>query len=258
MTDPLPVARMRAVFVMREPFAPQEMLGPMLRGAFGAALRRRHPLLFLSIFGGSNRGAPETQTPRPYRLRTAYGPHRTLEPGEAFSVRFDLFGDAVVHTPVIAEAWQLAGLAGFGLDRARADLALVLQTPSLTLRDTPTGPVLWECRSPGMVKVGRRLGPPAPEAGLRSALLRLRALGGPTAGPLPPVPHQEVSLVRQGFDRWSRRQGKTRLEGYFGAWTANLPNEPVVRLATWAAVNLGVGRHTAFGFGDVRAIPTRD
>jgi hypothetical protein len=137
----LPVARYRFLFRMEEDLGLPEYSGSLLRGNFGAALRRTAcmtgapecagcPLYrtcpYPAIF---ETPAPEThslqrfsQVPNPYVVEPPPLGTRHVPAGEIFSLAMVLVGRALDQLPLIVYALQRAFSSGIGRLRARGSL----------------------------------------------------------------------------------------------------------------------------------------
>jgi hypothetical protein len=138
----LPLARYRFMFRMQDELRLPEYAGSLLRGQFGAALRRiacmtglprcepcplyrtcPYPAIFETPAPASHALQRFSQVPNPYVIEPP--PLRTLRrvpAGEAFSFHLVLVGRALGQLPLIAYAFQRAFEHGFGKQRARGGI----------------------------------------------------------------------------------------------------------------------------------------
>lgn len=142
---PLPVARYRFTAVAERAIALPQYAGSLLRGAFGAALRRSACMTGLqacspcplyrtcpypAIFETPPRPTPLpqrfTQVPNPYVIEPPAAGTRQVAPGEPLQFHMVLAGDQTLRQlPLIVHAWQRALRHGLGRDRAPAALTAV-------------------------------------------------------------------------------------------------------------------------------------
>lgn len=137
----LPVARYRFTFRMQQHLRLPHFAGSLLRGQFGAALRRTAcmtgaktcagcPLLatcpYPAIFETPAPAAHElqkfSQVPNPYVIEPPPLGTRTLAAGEELSFGMVLIGRALNQLPLIVYALQRALRHGLGEERARGEL----------------------------------------------------------------------------------------------------------------------------------------
>jgi hypothetical protein len=144
----LPVARYRFTFRMEEELRLPEFAGSLLRGQFGASLRRIACMTGAPVCPGCplyrtcpypaifETPAPEqhalqqfSQVPNPYVIEPPpLGSRRLVQAGETVSFHIVLIGRALSQLPLIAYAFQRAFEHGIGKLRAKGrieDLALV-------------------------------------------------------------------------------------------------------------------------------------
>jgi hypothetical protein len=153
----LPVARYRFTFRMQDELWLPEFAGSLLRGQFGASLRRTacmtgasqcagcplhrtcpYPAIFETPSPEAHALQRFSQVPNPYVVEPPPLGRRRVEAGETVSFHLVLVGRALGHLPLIAYAFQRAFERGVGRLRAKAeikDLAL----------DLPEGPQsIWD------------------------------------------------------------------------------------------------------------------
>jgi hypothetical protein len=137
----LPLARYRFVFRMREALRLPDFSGSLLRGQFGAALRRAAcitkaktcagcPLLstcpYPSIFETPAPAAHELQkfsaVPNPYVIEPPPLGTRAVAAGDALAFNMVLVGHALDQLPLIVYALTRALREGLGSERARGEL----------------------------------------------------------------------------------------------------------------------------------------
>lgn len=137
----LPVARYRFTFRMREPLRLPEFAGSLLRGQFGAALRRTacmtgaktcagcplldtcpYPAIFDTPAPASHHLQKFSQVPNPYVIEAPPLGTRAIAAGEALSFAMVLVGRALDRLPLIVYALQRALRRGLGEERARGEL----------------------------------------------------------------------------------------------------------------------------------------
>jgi len=137
----LPVARYRFTFAMRQELRLPDFAGSLLRGQFGAALRRTAcitkektcagcPLLatcpYPAIFETPAPAAHElqkfSQVPNPYVIEPPPLGTRAIAAGETLAFGMVLVGRALDQLPLIVYALQRALRDGLGAERARGEL----------------------------------------------------------------------------------------------------------------------------------------
>lgn len=164
MTDSLPfaVADLSIEALADDPLTLPSFAGSVLRGAFGAALRRlacltgapsclgcqlRKTCPYPSLFepppvdlseAGIGRTV-ENGTP-PFVLRPPEGPLK-IAAGERWTVQMRVFGHALDRMPFLIEAWRDALTRGLGRDRARSTLVRVACRPA-SVAQSSTDPLL--------------------------------------------------------------------------------------------------------------------
>jgi CRISPR-associated endoribonuclease Cas6 len=249
---------------------------PMLRGVWGAALRRLDANLYAWLFEGS-----PTETPR-YVIRPA--------PSEAIpapALEFLLFGP---HSPVAEEvvwaAWEEALRTGLGPERRPARLLEVRplawdgtplspsrRQPGFALADLtwPAGEVSCPCRldfpAPlRMLRDHRLIEAPALPDLVIAALRRLQALA-PEPARLWERRNEWLEVARSvPADAWEgrplelvrysgRQQRELTLEGVVGGLTLPAGPGPLADLLT-AATWLHLGKGTVMGLGQLIIGPT--
>jgi hypothetical protein len=165
----LPLARYRLTFRMEDELRLPEFAGSLLRGQFGASLRRTACMTGAPVCPGCplyrtcpypaifETPAPEqhalqrfSQVPNPYVIEPPpLGSRRFLQAGETVSFHIVLIGRALAQLPLIAYAFQRAFDHGIGKLRAKGrieDIAIV----------QPEGLLFFEAR---MRPSGRMLAP---------------------------------------------------------------------------------------------------
>ena len=141
----LPLARYRFTFRMAEPLRLPEYAGSLLRGQFGAALRRtscmtraatcdgcplRATCPYPAVFEAPVPPPHAAQSPRqdfshipnPYVIEPPPLGTRSIDEGQALQFGLVLFGRALDHLPLISFALQRAFEGGLGKERARGTL----------------------------------------------------------------------------------------------------------------------------------------
>ena len=144
--QPLPIARYRLEALPERPLRLPPYSGSLLRGAFGAALRRSACMTGLPACAGCPLQAtcpypaifehPQRATPLPQRFAQVPNPYvveppadevRRIEPGHRLSWHMVLVGTpALRQLALIVHAWQRALAHGLGHDRVPCRLAAVL------------------------------------------------------------------------------------------------------------------------------------
>lgn len=160
----LPVARYRFTFRMREALRLPEFAGSLLRGQFGAALRRTacmtgakacagcpllascpYPAIFETPAPASHHLQKFSQVPNPYVIEPPPLGTRVVAEGEALSFAIVLVGRALDQLPLIVYALQRALRHGLGEERARGefqDIAWERGDESVPVWDAAAGRVL--------------------------------------------------------------------------------------------------------------------
>lgn len=137
----LPVARYRFTFRMRDELRLPDFSGSLLRGQFGAALRRTacmtgaktcsgcpllatcpYPAIFEAPAPASHHLQKFSQVPNPYVIEPPKLGTRGVAAGEALSFAIVLVGRALDQLPLIVYALQRALRHGLGEERARGEL----------------------------------------------------------------------------------------------------------------------------------------
>ncbi len=141
----LPLARYRFTFRMTEALRLPDYAGSLLRGQFGAALRRtscmtraatcdgcplRPTCPYPAVFEAPAPAAHTVHTsrqdfshiPNPYVIEPPPLGTRTIDAGEPLQFGLVLFGRALDHLPLISFALQRAAEGGLGKERARGTL----------------------------------------------------------------------------------------------------------------------------------------
>lgn len=141
----LPLARYRLVFRMQEALRLPEFSGSLLRGQFGAALRRAacitkagtcvgcpllstcpYPAIFETPAPTAHHLQKFSAVPNPYVIEPPPLGARTVPAGETLAFQVVLVGRALERLPLIVYAFQRAFERGLGRQRARAALHDVL------------------------------------------------------------------------------------------------------------------------------------
>lgn len=145
----LPIARYRYTFRMQDNLRLPEYAGSLLRGQFGAALRRTacltgaptckgcgllptcpYPEIFESPPPVEHRLQRFSQVPNPYVIEPPAFGTRGIAAGDGLVFDMVLVGRAIERLPLIVHAQQRALGHGLGRERARGMLAgLAVQTP---------------------------------------------------------------------------------------------------------------------------------
>lgn len=140
----LPLARYRFTFRMQAPLRLPEFAGSLLRGQFGASLRRiacmthapscegcplrgtcPYPAIFEAPAPAGHAMQNFSHVPNPYVIEPPpFGAH-TLEAGEPLQFALVLAGRATQQLPLVTFALQRALEGGLGRERARATLERV-------------------------------------------------------------------------------------------------------------------------------------
>lgn len=137
----LPVARYRFSFRMRDALRLPQFAGSLLRGQFGAALRRTacmtgaktcagcpllatcpYPAIFETPAPASHHLQKFSQVPNPYVIEPPPLGTRAVAAGEVLSFSLVLIGRALEQLPLIVYALQRALRHGLGEGRARGEL----------------------------------------------------------------------------------------------------------------------------------------
>jgi hypothetical protein len=159
----LPVARYRFTFRMRDDLRLPDFSGSLLRGQFGAALRRTacmtgaktcvgcpllatcpYPAIFETPAPASHHLQKFSQVPNPYVIEPPPLGTRAIAAGEALSFAMVLIGRALDQLPLIVYALQRALRHGLGEERARGeleDIAWQRGDESVPVWDSSTGRV---------------------------------------------------------------------------------------------------------------------
>lgn len=143
----LPIARYRFAFRLRDGLRLPDYAGSLLRGQFGAALRRSacmtreqscpacplyrtcpNPAIFETPPPESHALQKFSQVPNPYVIEPAMQA-RILREGDELAFGMVLVGDALRQLPLITHAWQRAFTHGIGSVRARGDLVDIQLIP---------------------------------------------------------------------------------------------------------------------------------
>lgn len=164
MSQTLPLARYRYTFRMREPLSLPDYAGSLLRGQFGASLRR------VSCMTGEPRceGCPLRTTcpyavvfeapapaehgmqrfsriPNPYVIEPPALGSTAIARNELLVFNLVLFGRALDHLPIISFAMQRAIEQGLGTERARSVMERidVQQADELDAAGAPVWAAVW-------------------------------------------------------------------------------------------------------------------
>jgi hypothetical protein len=264
---------------------PRGKSGNIIRGAFGAALRRTAPApVYARLFEPGSRLRPSpsglSDWPRPFVFRTARLDGAEFRAGEAMCFDVNTFDLSDPVLPHLVRAVSDMATAGFGPERGPALLGAIEQLDvtgwmappehvCVISLDPEPGEAATRVRlqfvTPTELKAG---GAPVerPEfsilfARLRDRLSTLRALYGP--GPLEVDFRglgEKAKLVRLcradlEWERVERRSARTGQVHPLGGFTGEAEYEgdlgeflPWLRAARW----VGVGRQTVWGKGEVR------
>ena len=232
----------------------------LLRGAFGATLKRTDPEAYTRLFAPVSAGGPSgfAESPRPFVFRARHLDGRTVPPGEAFYFDvnlFDLRNDTIeCFTRALSEQSRAAI---HHIDQQRESLSLDPVPDRITKARV-------EFLTPTELKRADRLAErpefPILFSRIRDRLSTLSALYG--NGPLPidframgeraaevRLTHCDIRPVT--VERHSRGTGQTHpIGGFIG--TAEYEGElseflPYLEAARWT----GVGRQTVWGKGEL-------
>jgi hypothetical protein len=137
----LPVARYRFTFRMHDDLRLPEYAGSLLRGQFGATLRRTacltglpeclpcalyrtcpYPAIFMAPAPAAHPLQRFSEVPNPYVIEPPPLGLRHVPAGDVVSFHIALVGRAVAQLPLIAYAWRHAFGHGIGRARARGQL----------------------------------------------------------------------------------------------------------------------------------------
>jgi len=266
--------RLRFTCLAAEPiFFPRGKPGNVLRGGFGSVLKRIDPTAYARLFEPSPSPARPSGMQDPTRLfvfRAGHLDGRQIEPGETFHFDFHLFDTRHDALNVLTSAFSELGREGLGHTRGRAELAgvetdsvrIALQAaqesvPQLRIEFvTPT-----ELKSGGDAVAEPRF--PVLLARARDRVSTLRSLNGH-----PPL---EIDYRKLGEDAQSiaitrcdiglvdvmRRSARTGQRHPLGGFVGVAEYEGELRdFLPWlhAAQFTGVGRHTAWGQGEIRIV----
>lgn len=243
---------------------PAFLTGNIFRGALGSFLQSANRTAYRILFESAGAGTP----PRPFVLRCRNLNERCYAPGEIFPLQLNLFLPGLELLEAIGAALTAMGDAGFGAARSRATL---LSPPahvrhSLRLEEPvePTSALRVHFRTPTAFKSNGEIVAPGAFSVLfeqvYGRLNRLSSLYG--SGELPvdcktlqkqakPVLLRSANLSRVDVSRRGTRLGQTHPIGgfvgsidYYGDLT---PFLPLLQAASFT----GVGRHTAWGNGEI-------
>jgi hypothetical protein len=154
----LPVARYRFTFRMADDLLLPEFAGSLLRGQFGAALRRTacmtgarecppcplyrtcpYPAIFATPPPAAHSLQRFSEVPNPYVIEPPPLATRHVAAGDSLSFEIVLVGRALDQLPLIAHAMQRAFAHGIGRRRARGEL----EDLALQAADGPRS--VWDC-----------------------------------------------------------------------------------------------------------------
>ena len=144
----LPLARYRFVFRMEDDLLLPEYAGSLLRGQFGAALRRiacltglpkcpgcplyrtcPYPAVFETPAPAAHALQQFSQVPNPYVIEPPPLGSRYVPAGRTVSFGLVLIGRALDQLPLIAHAWQRAFARGIGRREAKGRLEDIMFEP---------------------------------------------------------------------------------------------------------------------------------
>jgi hypothetical protein len=159
----LPVARYRFAFRMQSDLRLPDFAGSLLRGQFGAALRRTacmtgaktctgcpllatcpYPAIFETPAPPSHHLQKFSQVPNPYVIEPPPLGTRSIAAGEVLSFGMVLVGRALDQLPLVAYALQRALRQGLGSERASGeleDIAWEREDESISVWDAAAGRV---------------------------------------------------------------------------------------------------------------------
>lgn len=179
-TPPLPLARYRFTARLQAELNLPEYAGSLLRGVWGAALRRTacmtgqrecggcalqrscpYPALFEALPPADTALQPQfRQAPNPYVIEPPPLGLRRVAAGEALVFHMVLIGaDALRQLPLVVHAWQRALRHGLGPQRVAGDLELVERVGGLHGDE-----VVWEPEAARLLPHEALWRPPAPDA----------------------------------------------------------------------------------------------
>ncbi len=243
----------------------------ILRGGFGITLKRiASSEIYSRIFEPKLPGGPSglADAPRPFAFRARHLDGRLIAPGECFHFDvniFDVRDDAVsCFTQVFSELAR----QGLGPTRGRAELTGadgILQRLRLEPAPDPVAQIRIEFLTPtelkGNAQIAERPEFPILLGRIRDRISTLRAVYG--SGPLAidfgamgeragGVKLTRCDITPVALERRSSRTGQTHpIGGFIGS--AEYKGElaefvPYIEAARW----IGVGRHTAWGKGEIQ------
>ncbi len=278
MLDRLPVRSLSFDLKARSGVTLPGFVGPLLRGALGAALARADDgAAFAALFAESRRGAADA--PRPWRLlapalrlgTTGRPEAMRLRAGDTLCFGITLFGATTADSRAIASAVELLAWRGLGPARAPFVLAEVYDVPPRGEESPALSGARFTLRVETPLRLARRRGElekPTLGSLAAAAAERLRRLAGaagdesaPCELPSPRVtrdagtkaerPEPREDLARVSLGRWSSRQQRWYpLDGHVGELHAEHA-PPELLGALRAAAVLGVGKGTTSGLGRV-------
>lgn len=259
-------ARERIVF-------PRGLAANTLRGALGLHLRRRDRL-YEKVFepkaapGAAPSPSGLADWPRPFVFRARHLNHRIIAAGESFHFDVNVFSGDPCVLESFGAAFADIAREGLGPGRGTAELLRVQTTPlSYDLAPHPGAPehirvtFLSPCELKHEGRVVERPEFPILFARIRDRIGALRALYGP--GPLDidfqgiGARSEEVRMMRCDLRRVEQTRRSTRtgqvhpIGGFAGQaeYAGNMAEFlPWLEAAYWT----GVGRHTAWGQGEIQ------
>lgn len=265
--------RLRFTWLASEPILfPLGKPGNVLRGGFGPALKRIDAETYVRLFEPSPAPSGPSGFREPSRrfvFRAGHLDGRRIEAGETFHFDFHLFDTRDDSAAVLIRAFADLGRDGVGGSRGRAELIGADSERiriSLRAADEPTSGVRVEFLTPTELKsAGTLVAEPCFGVLLARARDRvgfLRSLNG-----LPPLDvdyrqlgeqAKSVRMTRCAIRRVEamRRSARTGQRHSLGGFVGEAFYEGELReFVPWlrAAQFTGVGRHTAWGQGEIRA-----
>jgi len=162
-TQTLPLARYRYTFRMREPLRLPDYAGSLLRGQFGASLRRiscmtqqatcdgcplRGTCPYAAIFEAPAPAQHDMQRfshiPNPYVVEPPQIGTHQIDVGGLLTFNLVLFGRSLEHLPLISFAMQRAIEQGLGSERARGTLEQIDVQRADHTADTHAWTPIWQ------------------------------------------------------------------------------------------------------------------
>lgn len=185
----LPLARYRFTFRMAAPLRLPDYAGSLLRGQFGASLRRvacmtgektcdgcplratcPYPAIFEAPAPAAHAMQHFSHVPNPYVIEPPPFGTRHVEAGEALQFCIVLVGRAVSQLPLISFALQRAVEGGLGKERARGSLESIDWQAG---EDDDSFVAVWQAGEPAIAQHEARLGLHAPDNDVASIRLQL-------------------------------------------------------------------------------------